>query len=274
MTKPAETFRQKLDRAAAAHDSLVCVGLDPSPDRLPVCVRNAANPVLEFNKRLIDATADLACCYKPNFAFYGALGPLGWEALAGTLAHVPDEVPVLVDAKVGDIGSTAERYAAMFFETLGADALTVTPYMGEDAVAPFLAHADRGVFLVCLTSNKGADDFEKQTINGRPLYEHVARRAAEWNTAGNCGLVVGGTQPEHIAGLRALAPDMPFLIPGIGAQGGDLQAAVQHGIDARGGGILINSSRGIMYASADDDFAQAARRATQELRDQINACRG
>jgi orotidine 5'-phosphate decarboxylase subfamily 2 len=266
-------FKQKLAQASQRNNSLVCVGLDPSPDRLPAAVATAANPVLEFNRRLIDATADLVCCYKPNFAFYGALGASGWEALQGTLAHVPEHIPVILDAKVGDIGSTAERYAVMFFETLGADALTVTPYMGGDAVSPFLAYKDKGVFLVCLTSNAGADDFEKQLMGDRPLYERVVEKAKEWNVAGNCGLVAGATQPEHIADLRALAPDMPFLIPGIGAQGGDLQAAVKHGMDGERGGILINSSRGIMYASSGDDFAEAARGATLELRDQINACR-
>ena len=266
------SFRQKLEQACADNQSFVCVGLDPSPERLPAAVAGAANPVLEFNRRLVDATADLVCCYKPNWAFYGALGPAGWEALQGTLEHIPEHIPVLLDAKVGDIGSTAERYAVMFFETLGADALTVTPYMGGDAVSPFLAYEDKGVFLVCLTSNAGADDFEKRLMGDRPLYERVVEKAQEWDTAGNCGLVVGATQPEHIADLRRLAPDMPFLIPGIGAQGGDLQAAVSKGADAEGGGFLINSSRGIMYASSGEDFAEAARAATQELRGQINAC--
>ncbi len=260
------TFREKLKGAAQQNNSLLCVGLDPHPDNLPQSVRGKDNPVLYFNRCLIDATADLVCVYKPNFAFYGALGPRAWETLKGTLEHVPQHVPILLDAKVGDIGSTADRYAAMFFDELGADALTVTPYMGEDAVAPFIAYQEKGVFLVCLTSNPGADDFEKQMVGDAPLYTQVARKAVQWNAAGNCGLVVGATQPEHIQDLRSLAPDMPFLIPGIGAQGGDLATAVGCGQDAQGGGILVSSSRGIMHASDGDDFAAAARQAAQQGR--------
>jgi orotidine-5'-phosphate decarboxylase len=266
-------FRDKLTRAVDANDSLVCVGLDPDPSKLPAAVQDKDNPVLYFNKAIIDATADLVCVYKPNWAFYGALGACAWPTIKGTLEHVPDNVPVLVDAKVGDIGSTAERYARMFFDEMGADALTVTPYMGTDAVEPFTAYRDKGVILVCLTSNPGADDFEKQQLADGPLYEYVARQAQVWNTAGNCGLVVGGTQPEHMARMRALVPEMPFLIPGIGAQGGDLEAAVAKGQNADGAGIMVNSSRGIIYASDGPDFAEAARQAVLELRDRINQYR-
>ena len=267
------TFLEKLKQVTEQNNSLLCVGLDPQLDKLPQSVRNKDNPVLYFNRCLIDATADLVCAYKPNFAFYGALGACGWATLKGTLEHVPQHIPVLVDAKVGDIGSTAERYATMFFEELGADALTVTPYMGEDAVAPFLAYKEKGVFLVCLTSNPGADDFEKGMMGDAPLYVQVVRKANQWNTAGNCGLVVGGTQQQHIRDLRDLAPDMPFLIPGIGAQGGDLATAVGCGQDAQGRSILVSSSRGIMYATNSGDFAAAARQAAQQLRDDINTHR-
>ena len=264
------SFLQKLKAAAARNNSLLCFGLDPVPARLPEAVMGKDNPVLYFNKKLIDATADLVCAYKPNFAFYGALGEAGWPTLKATLEHIPSHIPVLVDAKVGDIGSTAERYAHMFYGELGAPALTVTPYMGADCVKPFTAYEDCTTFLVCLTSNPGADDFEKRQMGDRPLYEHVIAKAHEWNAAKNIGLVVGATQPEYFARVRELAPDMPFLIPGIGAQGGSIEAAVKNGQDAQGAGILLNSSRGILYASSGADFAEAARQATLELRDAIN----
>lgn len=266
-------FADKLAGAVTQNDSLLCVGLDPTPDLLPQAMRAEVNPVLSFNRAIIDATADLVCAYKPNFAFYGALGRGGWDTLRGTLDHIPSPVPVIIDAKVGDIGSTAERYAHMFFEEMGADALTVNPYMGRDAVAPFLEDGDRGIFLVCLTSNPGADDFEKQRVNGVRLYECVARKAVEWDVQGNCGLVVGATQPEAIAGLRSLVPEQPFLIPGVGAQGGDLRAAVCRGQCADGTGVLINASRAVTYASSGPDFAEAARAAASQLRTDINNCR-
>lgn len=270
----SSSFADQLARAVAANDSLLCIGLDPVPERLPAAVRGAHDPVLEFNRALIDATADLVCAYKPNFGFYGALGRGGWDTLAATIEHVPAGIPVIVDAKVGDIGSTAERYARMFYGELGAHALTVNPYMGADAVAPFLAWADRGVFLLCLTSNSGADDFEKRRLGDEALYEHVARKAVEWGAEGCCGLVVGATQPEAMAGLRTLAPDLPFLVPGVGAQGGDLAAAVGRGVRDAGDGVLINASRGVIYASSGDDFAEAARREADSLRRQINQHRG
>jgi orotidine-5'-phosphate decarboxylase len=267
------SFQSKLDQATQQNNSLLCVGLDTDPTKLPASVRHQTDPVLYFNQQIIDATADLACCYKPNFAFYGALGASGWQTLKATIQHVPAHIPVLVDAKVGDIGNTATQYARMFFEELGADALTVTPYMGEDCVKPFLAYEDHTTFLVCLTSNKGAEDFEKQTMGERPLYEHVIAKAQEWTTAGNCGLVIGATQPEYFAHVRSLAPAMPLLIPGVGAQGGSAEEAVKNGQDQRGAGVLINSSRGIIFASDGEDFAAAARAAALELRDEMNLYR-
>ena len=267
------SFKEKLHQATNRNNSLVCVGLDTDFAKLPNGVRDKQDPVLYFNQKIIDATADLVCCYKPNFAFYGALGASGFATLQRTIEHIPDHVPVLVDAKVGDIGNTAEQYAQKFFCTLGADALTVTPYMGHDAVAPFTAYKDRTTFLVCLTSNPGADDFEKQQMGDRPLYEHVIAKAHEWNAADNIGLVIGGTQPEHFARVRELAPELPLLIPGIGAQGGDIETAVKNGQDKNGAGILVNSSRGIIFASQGDDYAEAARAAALELRDAINAQR-
>lgn len=267
------SFRSKLSGAAAQNDSLLCVGLDPDVSRLPAAAAAADNPVLYFNRHIIDATADLVCAFKPNFAFFGSLGERGWSTLKATLDHIPSRVPVILDAKVGDIGSTAEHYATMFLEELGADAITVNPYMGRDAVAPFLQRADKGVFLLCLTSNPGADDFEKQNVDGSPLYQLVARKAADWDTDGNCGLVVGATQPEAIRGIRDLVPDMPFLVPGVGAQGGDLGTAVRNGQDRTGHGVVINASRAVLYASQGPDFAAAARRAAEEMREAINCCR-
>ena len=274
------TFLKKLKAAVVGNNSLLCVGLDPVPDRLPDAVMGKDDPVLYFNRKLIDATADLVCAYKPNFAFYGALGEIGWSTLKATVEHIPSHIPVLVDAKVGDIGSTAERYAHMFFGELAADALTVNPYMGGDAVAPFLEYsggaveaAERCVFLVCLTSNPGADDFEKLAIDGYPLSRRVAEKALEWNAVAPCGLVVGATQGKAIRGLRELAPELPFLLPGVGTQGGDLESAVRQGQFASGGGLLVNASRGVIYASDDSDFETAARRAAEALRAAINRFR-
>lgn len=265
------SFTQKWNQAIRRNNSLVCVGLDTDPARLPASVRTKAEPVLYFNEQIIDATCDLVCCYKPNFAFYNALGADGFAALKHTLDRIPADLPVIIDAKVGDIGNVAAQYARTFYEVLGCDALTVTPYMGADCVAPFTAYADRTTFLVCLTSNPGADDFEKQLMGDQPLYERVVAKAHEWNAANNIGLVAGATQPEHLARLRSLAPDMPLLIPGVGAQGGSVERAVKNGCDAQGAGILINSSRRILYASQGNDFAASARQATLALRDAINA---
>lgn len=268
------TFADRLAGAVASRNSLVCVGLDPVPERLPQGISRDAAGIVEFNRRLIEATADMACCYKPNFPFYGALGPAGFDALQQTIDAVPDDIPVVLDCKVGDIGSTAQRWAHMVFVELGADAVVVNPYMGSDAISPFLDHGDRGVFVLCHTSNPGAADFERLPVDGAPLYEHVARRTLDWNQAHrNCGIVVGATQAGSISRLRQMAPDLPFLVPGVGSQGGDLQAAVSDGLRADGAGLLINSSRGIIFASDGKDFAEAARSAADDLRQQINVAR-
>ena len=267
------TFQEKLAQAVARNNSLLCIGLDPDPRQLPGRAQTEENPVLYFNRRIIEATSDLVCAYKPNFAFYGALGSEGWPTLRATLSHVPPSIPIVIDAKVGDIGYTAEKYATMFFHELGADAVTANPYMGGDAVAPLLQYADKGVFLLCLTSNDGARDFETLPLGDRPLYEHVARKAESWNRNGNCGLVVGATRSDAMEKIRSLAPDLPFLVPGVGAQGGDLTAAVSCGQDAAGGGVLINVSRAVLYAGKGDDFAMLARQEASRLRDEINRCR-
>ena len=270
-TKPG--FRDRISTAAGANKSLLCVGLDPDPEKLPRDGRGRRLDVLEFNRAIIDATADVVCAYKPNFAFYGALGESGWSTLVSTLEHVPNHIPTIVDAKVGDIGNTAERYAHMMFDELGAGALTVNPYMGRDAVAPFLSYADRGVFLLCLTSNPGSADLETLKVEDRPLYERVAEKAVDWDEHGNVGLVVGATKSESLQNLRTLAPELPFLIPGVGAQGGDVESAVLYGDTPNSGGIIINASRSVIYASDGSDFQEAARRVAESLRDDIEAAR-
>ncbi len=262
-------FVEKLDAAVAKNKSLVCVGLDTSPELIP-----AGLSVLEFNKAIIDATSDLVCAYKPNIAFYEAQGEKGWDILHQTIQHIPKNIPVIVDAKRGDIGNTADAYAMALFEKLGCDAVTVNPYLGQDSLEPFLKYAEKGVIILCRTSNKGAADlqslpcqFEGKTL---PLYEVVAIKASRWNTNGNVALVIGATYPEELKTIRQTHPDLLVLIPGVGAQGGDLALAVKYGIDRHKRGIMINSSRQIIYASKGADFATAARKATLTLRDAIN----
>ncbi|MDO8491997.1 MAG: orotidine-5'-phosphate decarboxylase [Dehalococcoidia bacterium] len=260
-------FIEKLLNASRQSHSLVCVGLDPDPELMPEV------GVFEFNKAIIDATADLVCAYKPNLAFYEALGLEGLTALSKTVAYVPKTIPVIGDAKRGDIGNTARAYAKALFETIAFDAVTVNPYLGYDSIEPFLAHRDRGVFILCKTSNPGSSDFQTAICGNRPLYEIVAQRARDWNASGNVGLVVGATYPWELKNVRALCPDMPILIPGVGAQGGDVAASVHNGVDAQGEKAIINSSRQIIYASRDKDFAVAARKQAMKLRDQINQAR-
>jgi uridine monophosphate synthetase len=260
------TFIEKLRAAVRKNDSLLCVGLDPRPDRLPDRFRRAENPFLSFNRAVIEATADLVCAYKPNFAFYEAQGLAGLEALRETVRAVPPDIPVILDAKRSDIGSTAEAYAHAAFELWGVDAITVNPYLGGDSLEPFLRYADRGVFILCHTSNPGAADFQTLLTEGRPLYEAVAERAVRWNREGNIGLVVGATYPDALRRVRSIAPDLPILLPGVGAQGGDLPAALRAGLTAAGDGVIVNASRGVIFA---DDPRAAAR----DLREAINAAR-
>jgi len=262
-------FVEKLTNAAKKNKSLLCVGLDPDPKLMPDKVG-----VFEFNKAIIDATADLVCAYKPNLAFYEALGSEGLDALKQTVKYIPNHIPVIGDAKRGDIGNTAKAYARSIFDNFNFDATTVSPYLGFDSVEPFIQYQDKGIFILCRTSNTGAVDFQSlrcETEPGyRPLFEIVALKASEWNTYGNIGLVVGATYPEELRLIRQSHPDMPLLIPGIGAQGGDLASVVRYGVNAQGEKAIINSSRGIIYASRGKDFAQAARKAASSLRDQIN----
>lgn len=262
-------FVSRLLDACRRNRSLLCVGLDPDPAKLPV------KDVFEFNKAIIDATSDLVCAYKPNLAFYEALGIRGLQALKKTVAYIPDNIPVIGDAKRGDIGNTAIAYARALFGYYKFDAVTLNPYLGYDSVEPFLDYKDKGIFVLCRTSNSSASDFQDLVDNfGMKFYQSVALRAGDWNTAGNVGLVVGATYPEELREIRKLCPEMPLLIPGIGAQGGDLEQSVRYGVDANKEKAVIVAARQVLYASPASDYARAARQAARELRDIINRYRG
>jgi orotidine-5'-phosphate decarboxylase len=257
-------FTDKLLNSSRKNKSLLCIGLDPDPELMP------SVDVLQFNKTIIEATSDLVCAYKPNLAFYEALGTEGLAILEKTVKYIPGDIPVIGDAKRGDIGNTARAYARALFSVLGFDAATVNPYLGFDSVEPFINYQDKGIFILCRTSNRGAADFQDLHTNGLPLYQAVAQKAKEWNIHGNIGLVVGATYPEELKKVRSICPEMPLLIPGIGAQGGDLASAVGYGVDSRGEKAIINVSRQILYASKEKDFAQAARNVAEKIRSQIN----
>ncbi len=268
-------FIERVRAAARRNESLLCVGLDPEPERFPASFARVPRKLFEFGRAIVDATVDQACCFKPQLAHYAALG--AEEQLAALIEYIhakhPD-IPVILDAKRGDIGSTAEKYAQEAFERYEADAVTVNPYLGSDTLQPFLKWRDRGVIVLCRTSNPGARDFQDLESGGRKLYETVAERAArDWNAGGNCLLVVGATYPQELARIRELAPDLWFLVPGIGAQGGDVEAAVKAGMNAEREGLIVNSSRAILYASQGEDFAEAAFAAARATREAINAAR-
>jgi orotidine-5'-phosphate decarboxylase len=268
-------FMQTLRRAWDENDSLLCVGLDPEIERLPAHIAAVPSPIFQFNKAVIDATHDLVCAYKPQFAHYAACE--AEDQLERTIEYVHRTyagIPVILDAKRGDVGSTAERYAIEAFERYGADAVTVNPYLGSDALEPFLRHADKGVIVVCRTSNPGAHELQDLDVGGRKLYQLVAELAARrWNARGNCLLVVGATYPRELGEVRAIVGDMPLLVPGVGAQGGDVAQAVRHGQSAHGTGLIISASRSVLYAAGGADFASAARDAARALREQINLSR-
>jgi orotidine-5'-phosphate decarboxylase len=267
------------DRWSGAN-SLVCVGLDPEPSKFPAHLRNDPDAVFAFCRAIVDATADLVCCFKPQIAHFAALG--AEDALQRLIAHIHTAhpgVPVILDAKRGDIGSTAQNYAIEAFDRYRADAVTVNPYLGRDSVQPFLDRADKGVVILCRTSNPGAGDFQDLDVRdrhgtGKPLYQHVAETVArDWNGNRNCMLVVGATWPEQLREVRTIVGDIPLLIPGVGAQGGDVEAVVMNGRTSDGSGLIVSSSRAILYASSGEDFVDAARAATLELRDTINRYR-
>ena len=274
------SFVAAIGAAQRRNASLLCVGLDPEPAKFPAHLRGNPDAVFAFCRTIVDATADLVCCFKPQFAHFAALG--AEDALERLIAHihaVHPGVPVILDAKRGDIGSTAQRYATEAFDRYGADAVTVNPYLGRDSVQPFLDRADKGVFVLCRTSNPGARDLQDLVVPdtigaGRPLYQHVAQLVARnWNANRNCALVVGATYPDELREVRALVGDMPILVPGIGAQGGDVQAVLRNGKNALGAGLVISSSRAILYAGSGEDFAEAARGEARKLRDEINRWR-
>ncbi|HVL57644.1 MAG TPA: orotidine-5'-phosphate decarboxylase [Burkholderiaceae bacterium] len=256
-------------------DSLLCVGLDPDPQRLPAQHAGRADAIYEFCRDIVDATGDLVCAFKPQIAYFSAAR--AEDQLEALIAHIHRRwpgVPVILDAKRGDIGATGAQYAREVFERYAADAVTLSPFMGFDSIQPFLEHRGRGALLLCRTSNPGGGDLQSLQIDGQPLYEHIARLAVErWNDSGQVGLVVGATYPAELARVRAIAPEMPLLVPGIGAQGGDIDATVQAGRDAAGVGLVVNSARAILYASSGDDYAAAAREAAIEARDAINRAR-
>lgn len=265
-------FNDKLSTASKKNGSLLCIGLDPDMEKIPSFLRSADDPVFEFNKRIIDATNDLVIAYKPNLAFYEALGLEGLKSLMKTMEYVPEDIPVIGDAKRGDVGHSAKAYARAMFDVLGFDAVTVNPYLGADSIAPFLDYEDKGVFVLCRTSNPSAKEF--QDVGPKPLYQLVAESVAKWNVHKKCGLIVGATYPDELRKVRELVgEDMWILIPGIGAQGGDLRAAVKSGTNSSGERAIISSSRGILYAGAKDDFDKKAREVALALRDQINLFR-
>ncbi len=278
------TFLDMLSAAERQNASMLCVGLDPEPTKFPDRIKGDANKIYDFCAAIVDATADVVNSFKPQIAYFAAHRAEGQlERLMEHMRRVAPHVPIILDAKRGDIGSTAEQYAVEAFERFGADAVTLSPFMGWDSVAPYLKYHGKGAFLLCRTSNPGGDDLQNQrlaSVEGQPLmYEHIAKLAqGPWNLNGQLGLVVGATYPKEIERVRALAPTVPLLIPGVGAQGGDAVATVKAGLRVSGGEttgpIIVNSSRAILYASQGDDFADAARRVALQTRDTLQAARG
>jgi len=266
------SFFEKLDRAMTRNRSLLCVGLDPDPSKLP-----AGAGLLDFNRSIIEATAHAVCAYKPNLAFYEALGVEGWHLLKETIACIPEDIPVIADAKRGDIGNTARAYAQAIFEQLECDAVTVSPYLGLDSLEPFIAYREKGIFILCRTSNTGAADFQDLAVKSDghelPLYQLVARRASEWNIHGNVGLVVGGTCPAELGTIRRNHPAMTLLVPGVGAQGGKLDSILAAGMDRDRKGLIINVSRQILYASTGSDYARVASETAEKITREINDIR-
>jgi orotidine-5'-phosphate decarboxylase len=270
-------FREQLARAAETNESLVCVGLDVELAKLPAHLRSlpAEEALTVFLDGIIRATSDLVCCYKPNMAFYLSHGAAGWGVLLRLRALIPAHIPMLLDAKFGDVGSTSEAYARTAFDVVQADAVTVSPYVGGDGIAPFFARPEKTAFVLCKTSNPGSGDLQDVALrDGDPVFARMAAKIRGWGTAhGNVGAVVGATFPAQLTAVRATLPDAPILLPGVGAQGGDLEGSVRAGLDASGAGLLVSASRSVLYASSGEDFADAARAETRRLRDAINAVR-
>ena len=268
-------FKQKLTAISHNNNSLLCIGLDVDKEKMPKFLfESSKHPYLEFNKSIIDSTKDLVCAYKLNMAFYEVLGTEGFELLKKTIKHIPKDVAVILDGKRNDIGNTARKYAQTLFETLSADAITVNPYLGKDGVAPFLEYKDKCSFILCRTSNASAGDFQDLAVSETLLYQIVAKKIKEWNENDNCGAVVGATYPEELKTIRSILGDeIPILIPGIGKQGGDVEKTIKNGTNSKGRMAIINSSRGIIFAGDDEDFATVSLKKAISLRDEINKYR-
>jgi orotidine-5'-phosphate decarboxylase len=271
-------FLSKLQASWTKNNSLLCVGLDPDLTKLPEHLKAEHQPYLTFNKAIIETTADQVCAYKPNSAFYEARGAAGIEELQQTCAFIQEqypEIPIILDFKRGDIGSTNTQYATFAFDYLGVDAVTINPYLGKDALQPFLDYKDKGIIVLCYTSNSGASEFQDALVDGQKLYQKIAENvAASWNANNNCALVVGANQVEELSQLRGrVGDDMVFLVPGIGAQGGNIEDVIKAGVNKQGTGIIVNSARDIIYSSTTTDFAEAARQQATTTRDEINSFR-
>jgi orotidine-5'-phosphate decarboxylase len=270
-------FQQKLDRIINKNNSLVCIGLDSDLNKIPVHIKTKQNSIFKFNKAIIDATHDLVCAYKPNSAFYEAQGVDGIKQLKMICDYLQKKYPqiiIILDAKRADIGSTNEGYVKFVFDYLGVDAVTLHPYFGQEAIKPFLERVEKGCIILCRTSNPGAGEFQDLLVNKKPLYKIVAKKVVDnWNKNNNCLLVVGATYPKELKEVRKIAGEMTFLVPGIGAQGGDVEKTVKAGLNKQKMGMIINSSRGIIFASSGKDFVDKAREETKKLRNQINSYR-
>ena len=275
MSQAPVSFLQRLSARWSGQRTLLCIGLDPDPARLPAHLAGRTGAIFEFCRDIVDATADLACAFKAQEAYFCA--NRAQDQLEQLIRHIHERypaVPVIVDGKVGDIGPTAEQYAKEAFERYRADAVTLSPLMGFDSIEPFLQHPRHGAFLLCRTSNAGGSQLQMLDVGGERLFERIAHLAVtEWNVNGQLGLVVGATYPKELARVRAIAAHLPLLVPGIGAQGGDIDATLRAGLDANGAGLVINSSRAILYAGSGESFASEARRAAMETRDRIEAAR-
>jgi orotidine-5'-phosphate decarboxylase len=262
-------FNERLNQICIEKNSLVCVGLDVDLKKIPSFILEKSDPLFYFNQAIIDATLEHAAAYKINTAFFEAYGAKGWEAMAKIVKYLPDDMIKIADAKRGDIGNTSKMYARAFFQEMNFDAITVNPYLGYDAVAPFLEDEEKGVFILCHTTNKGAEDFQKFSNGKKTLFEMVAENVRQWNSKNNCGLVVGATYPDEMKHIRNLVPELPFLVPGLGAQGGDFDLAIRYATNQNGLGAIFNFSRGIIYCSAGEDFAEAAGEKAKQIKEDI-----
>jgi orotidine-5'-phosphate decarboxylase len=262
-------FNERLNQICIEKNSLVCVGLDVDLKKIPSFILEKSDPLFYFNQAIIDATLEHAAAYKINTAFFEAYGAKGWEAMAKIVKYLPGDMIKIADAKRGDIGNTSKMYARAFFQEMNFDAITVNPYLGYDAVAPFLEDEEKGVFILCHTTNKGAEDFQKFSNGKKTLFEMVAENVRQWNSKNNCGLVVGATYPDEMKHIRNLVPELPFLVPGLGAQGGDFDLAIRYATNQNGLGAIFNFSRGIIYCSAGEDFAEAAGEKAKQIKEDI-----